>query len=250
MVLPVGKKLPRCHECGQTWFERWDMPWPFRYSTSTTKPSARRRSFSAKSTLSWVCLFLVFLVSSISPGRSNTHSVNPHYNAMTFDFVHHVKARTRSVQLDKVALQSISQLAFRSQCHPQPGKRTSSLGTGLENTRPPSPASIQHIRRYRSMLEVEDPPIIQAVEPMTFDELYPRKLDESKPVDIKPELNEPDHGEQGDQTTQENEAHEETLQDQTCQRYSLTRIQPIIFAICFHVEVTSFLCAALTDWLI
>jgi hypothetical protein len=148
---------------------------------------------------------------------------------MTFDFVHQVKARTRSVQLDRAALQSISQLAFRSNCHPQPGKRTSSLSTGLENTRPPSSASIQHIRRYRSMLEVEDPPIIQAVEPMTFDELYPRKADDAKTVDITSESDEPDHGEHEDLTSLEGKAHEEPLQGQTCQKRSMPRIQPSIF---------------------
>lgn len=93
-------------------------------------------------------------------------------------FVNHVKARTRSVQLGGGVLQSLApnSTSLKGDLH-QPGKRTSSLGIGLENAAAVSLESLCPIRRYRSMLEVEDPPTLQAVEPLTYDELYPRKLD-------------------------------------------------------------------------
>lgn len=93
---------------------------------------------------------------------------------MTFDFVNHVKARTRSIQLDNSILTTLTSTETSGQ-HPQPGKRTSSLALGRENQDPSrssftaKPASI---RRYKSMLEVEDAPRISPMKPMTFEELY------------------------------------------------------------------------------
>lgn len=97
---------------------------------------------------------------------------------MTLALVNQAKARTRSVQLDGGVLQSIApnSASLKGEPHPQPGKRMSSLGIGLENSAALSLDALCPIRRYRSMLEVEDPPTIQAVEPLTYDELYPSKL--------------------------------------------------------------------------
>ncbi|KAF3072459.1 Cell division control protein 3 [Trichoderma lentiforme] len=93
---------------------------------------------------------------------------------MTFDLVHHVKSRARSLQLDKTALTpamiALEQVAAQAQAT----KRLSGLST-VQN------ASVQFsvpacvpaaIRRYRSMLEVDEPPRIGPWSPMSYDELY------------------------------------------------------------------------------
>ena len=95
---------------------------------------------------------------------------------MTFDLVHQVKARTRSIHLDKGVL---SLAAMVTPAEPvttrrKATRRTSSLPLGQENVNPcegelQSPATIRH---YRSMLDVEDPPKLSPWKPMCFDELY------------------------------------------------------------------------------
>lgn len=79
-------------------------------------------------------------------------------------------------QLEKADLMALD--ATRAQdvaSPPRPSKRTSSLLSGLENTNPsskpasPGPATIRH---FRSMLEIEPPPSIGPLKPISFDELY------------------------------------------------------------------------------
>lgn len=93
---------------------------------------------------------------------------------MTFDLVHHVKSRARSLQLDKTALTpamvALEQVASQAQAT----KRMSSLPNGQNATVQFSvPAFVPAaIRRYRSMLEVEEPPKLGPWNPMSFEELY------------------------------------------------------------------------------
>lgn len=54
------------------------------------------------------------------------------------------------------------------------------------SSNPEDPAKI---RRYRSMLEVEDPPTIQPVEPLSFEELYTNKPDQRQASKPKPPEN-------------------------------------------------------------
>lgn len=80
---------------------------------------------------------------------------------MTLGLVHHIKARTRSVQIDKsTAFEAgVSLVDARSQS--RASHRLSGFSNGDENCdplAPTSPVPPAVIRRYRSMLEVEDPP--------------------------------------------------------------------------------------------
>lgn len=96
---------------------------------------------------------------------------------MAFGLVQHIKARTRSVQIDKNAAFDVAGL-----CPVGPGSqpsrashRLSSLSIGDENRDPLTPTGAvapATIRRYRSMLEVEDPPKLSPWKPMSFEELY------------------------------------------------------------------------------
>lgn len=94
---------------------------------------------------------------------------------------HHIEKIDLPVALD-VTVQS-------AKSPPRPSKRTSSLLSGLENANPYcttfiTPATIRH---YRSMLEIEEPPSIGPLDPMSFDELYddPHK-DDPPPVEDIP----------------------------------------------------------------
>ncbi|KAH6607823.1 cell division control 3 [Trichoderma cornu-damae] len=93
---------------------------------------------------------------------------------MTFDLVHQVKSRARSLQLEKSALSpamvALEQVASQAQAT----KRVSSLPGGPNAAvQFPVPAFVPAtIRRYRSMLEVEEPPKLGPWSPMSFEELY------------------------------------------------------------------------------
>lgn len=104
------------------------------------------------------------------------------------NMVNRVKARTRSIQFDRNILGE-SMASTGNQ--PKPNKRTSSLALGQENVEPTSPAKEPPIsvRRYKSMLEVEDPPKLEAAEPMSFDELYAEPI--KTPPQPEPQLKEP-----------------------------------------------------------
>ncbi|PTB63974.1 septin [Trichoderma citrinoviride] len=93
---------------------------------------------------------------------------------MTFDLVHHVRARARSLQLDKTAMTPAMVALEQVAAQAQATKRLSSLPDGQTPTVHFSvPASVTAaIRRYRSMLEVEEPPRLGPWSPMSFEELY------------------------------------------------------------------------------
>ncbi|KAL7949883.1 septin [Trichoderma barbatum] len=93
---------------------------------------------------------------------------------MTFDLVHHVKSRARSLQLDKTALTPAMVALEQVAAQAQATKRLSGLPTGQNATVQFSvPAFVPAaIRRYRSMLEVDEPPRLGPWSPMSFEELY------------------------------------------------------------------------------
>jgi septin 7 len=101
---------------------------------------------------------------------------------MTFDLVHQVKSRARSLQLDKSTLSpavvALEQVASQAQST----KRLSSLSSNGQTATVsfPVPAFVPAtIRRYRSMLEVEEPPKLGPWNPMSFEELYATPLQSS-----------------------------------------------------------------------
>ncbi|KAK0637295.1 hypothetical protein B0T17DRAFT_480742 [Bombardia bombarda] len=91
--------------------------------------------------------------------------------------VHHAtKARTKSVQFEKslLSLDGTDDGSSRdgASSPPAPGTRTSSLpfSENKENVN-------TSLRHYRSMLSIEDPPILPIAMPLCYDELYPRPPD-------------------------------------------------------------------------
>ncbi|CAM1511193.1 Fc.00g087060.m01.CDS01 [Cosmosporella sp. VM-42] len=106
---------------------------------------------------------------------------------MTFDsMVHQVKARTRSIHLDRASfsLSGSSSSKEPATSPPQPTRRTSSLLLGQENRDPSASASQspETIRHYRSMLDIEEPPKLSPWKPISFDELYASPIqDAAKP---------------------------------------------------------------------
>ncbi|KAL7915664.1 septin [Trichoderma velutinum] len=107
---------------------------------------------------------------------------------MTFDLVHHVKSRARSLQLDKTALTpamiALEQVAAQAQAT----KRLSGLSTGQNAAvQFPVPAFVPAaIRRYRSMLEVDEPPKLGPWSPMSYEELYSSPLQPAVRSDNEP----------------------------------------------------------------
>ncbi|KAL7788978.1 septin [Trichoderma ceciliae] len=102
---------------------------------------------------------------------------------MTFDLVHQVKSRARSLQLDKTALSPAMAALEQVASQAQAAKRVSSLPNGQNAAMQiPVPAFVPAtIRRYRSMLEVEEPPKLGPWSPMSFEELYSGPI-QSSPV--------------------------------------------------------------------
>ncbi|KAM0514233.1 hypothetical protein ACHAPE_007070 [Trichoderma viride] len=101
---------------------------------------------------------------------------------MTFDLVHQVKSRARSLQLDKSALSPAMVALEQVASHAQSTKRLSSLSSNGQTatTSIPVPAFVPAtIRRYRSMLEVEEPPKLGPLNPVSFEELYATPLQSS-----------------------------------------------------------------------
>lgn len=104
---------------------------------------------------------------------------------MTFDLVHQVKSRARSLQLDKSTLSPAMVALEQVASQAQSTKRFSSLSNGQTATASfPVPAFVPAtIRRYRSMLEVEEPPKLGPWNPMSFEELYSTPLQSSMGYD-------------------------------------------------------------------
>ena len=110
---------------------------------------------------------------------------------MTFDsMVHQVKARTRSIHLDRASFNLSGSSTPKESTTgpttspPQPTRRTSSLPLGQENRDPSAspPQLPENIRHYRSMLDIEEPPKLSPWKPMSFDELYASPIqDVAKP---------------------------------------------------------------------
>ncbi|KAF4333159.1 cell division control CDC3 [Fusarium beomiforme] len=96
---------------------------------------------------------------------------------MTFDLVQHVKARTRSVHFDRSLLfMATTAIAESSPEATRDSKRTISLPLSQDDRISSAPASPRPstVRHYRSMLDVDiqDPPTLSPMQPMSFDELY------------------------------------------------------------------------------
>lgn len=104
---------------------------------------------------------------------------------MTFDLVHQVKSRARSLQLDKSTLSPAMVALEQVASQAQSSKRLSSVSNGQAATASfPVPAFVPAtIRRYRSMLEVEEPPRLGPWNPMSFEELYSTPLQSSMGYD-------------------------------------------------------------------
>jgi len=98
-------------------------------------------------------------------------------SVMHFDIGQHGKTRSRSVHLHKAVDTSIveepdkaASLKDGYSSPPVPSTRSSSLPTGKENS-----GSIRH---YRSMLDVEGPPKLGPLKPLTYEEIH---LEEPEP---------------------------------------------------------------------
>lgn len=103
---------------------------------------------------------------------------------MTIDLVQQVKSRARSVQLDKNAISaSVTEIGSNTTeaSITEKPRPNSVSGTGQENARKSSaPASVPLIvRPVRSMLQVEQPPNLRPLEPMSFVELYSPPVEET-----------------------------------------------------------------------
>lgn len=99
---------------------------------------------------------------------------------MTFDFVQQVKARTKSIHLDKTPVSaSAPEAEMDKTTSPQDtSKRTCSLPPAKDGAPSTLPTGQAPMRRFRSMLEVDEPPKLGPWNPMSFDELYSAPLDE------------------------------------------------------------------------
>lgn len=102
---------------------------------------------------------------------------------MAFDLVHQVKSRTRSVLLEKGQPASG---ASSSDSAPA-SKRSSSVMASVardaasvaSSTSSAAPSATGTTLHYRSMLDVDEPPSLTPLNPMSYDELYDPKAHES-----------------------------------------------------------------------
>jgi hypothetical protein len=91
------------------------------------------------------------------------------------------RSRTRrSVIFGLHSVEPVNQGKDSATSPPQPSRRSSSLLLDQEHTQHSSPAPTSvapvTIRHYRSMLEVEAPPFLDPMKPMSYDELYEQPL--------------------------------------------------------------------------
>ncbi|KAK7422254.1 Cell division control protein 3 [Neonectria punicea] len=124
---------------------------------------------------------------------------------MAFGLMEHVRARTRSVALDKAAVTTaVTNPATESATIDQDARRHSSVPLGRQNRgRSPSPSPPATIRHYRSMLDVEEAPKLSPWKPLSFDELYSGPIrDVAKPEELVQSHTEPEM--ESTQESQEN----------------------------------------------
>ncbi|KAF7534363.1 hypothetical protein G7Z17_g13380 [Cylindrodendrum hubeiense] len=94
---------------------------------------------------------------------------------MAFDLLDHVRARSRSIALDRSAAANpnLGSATDDSTAQTRDARRHSSVPLGQTNMSTACSASPPAtIRHYRSMLEVEEPPKLSPWKPLSFDELY------------------------------------------------------------------------------
>lgn len=145
---------------------------PLLSSVVTTVSIPRRHSFNA--ILFGLPFWSLFLVARhFSSHLRSTLPRSPWRSGAAMNtLVNHVRARARSIQLEKGINSSTDSPTCGS--YRRPGRRRGILALGPENIVPSAnyecPATI---RRYRSMIYVEEPPKIRTPEPMSYDELYP-----------------------------------------------------------------------------
>lgn len=102
------------------------------------------------------------------------------------DLSYHTRARTKSVQFDKVKIGS-SEALDESE---SPPIRPASVAGRLPGSSRISSIPLQQqenfgsgsLRRFKSMLDVEEPPRLPVTQPMTYEELYPQPPPERKPT--------------------------------------------------------------------
>ncbi|KAH8172740.1 septin domain-containing protein [Sarocladium implicatum] len=101
---------------------------------------------------------------------------------MTLGLVNHIKARTRSVQIDKTTAFEAGMSPVEARSQSRASHRLSGLSIGDENRDPmasKSPVPPTVVRRYRSMLDIEEPPKLSPWKPMSFEELYSEPMQKS-----------------------------------------------------------------------
>ncbi|KAF5678833.1 hypothetical protein FHETE_1074 [Fusarium heterosporum] len=108
---------------------------------------------------------------------------------MAIDLMQHVRARTRSVHFDKgILFMTSSSVGGSSPKISRDSKRTISLPLGPNDEMSSQPASPRPstVRQYRSMLEVDiqDPPTLSPMNPMSYDELYVDSIYNELPMDL------------------------------------------------------------------
>jgi hypothetical protein len=96
---------------------------------------------------------------------------------MATNILQHMKGvRSRSVHLEKGSVRVTAVEPVAETVGALSSKRSSSQPSGIEvapGTPRSSVASTLTTRPYRSMLDVEEPPTIRPLKPMSYDELYP-----------------------------------------------------------------------------
>ncbi|SPJ78761.1 probable cell division control protein CDC3 [Fusarium torulosum] len=144
---------------------------------------------------------------------------------MALDLLQHVRARTRSVHFDRGLLfMASSPLGESSPKTSRDSKRTISLplGPNDEMLSPPSSPRPSTVRHYRSMLDVDvqDPPTLSPMKPMSFDELYVNDVPNETMADASAQ-----HGETGSKDVTRKELSRSDRRD-TSSHYSTSQAPP------------------------
>ena len=87
---------------------------------------------------------------------------------MHIDIGHHVKDRLRNVHFDKATQGAVEETKDQTLSSPMASVRSSSVYSTKENTNAQPP--------YRSMLDVEVPPTLGPLRPVSLDELFDDNL--------------------------------------------------------------------------
>lgn len=94
---------------------------------------------------------------------------------MAIEITKNVKCQAKNIQLEKHEVSaSVTEIHDSAADGDVPSKKSTAPNSPLHQPTPVSDAKAKDQRQYRSMLVVDQPPTIEPLNPLSYDEFYPR----------------------------------------------------------------------------